>query len=136
MNSIACICDLGFRTRTQKSSNCCIKTFRKSPKNRGGGNSAKVWVKKASSETIIVFLVYWTRMHCCGSVKYLFFVCLVISLPGCQQLHLKYVSCIFLQWLEIHKNQGSDLLKKTYKVQLVRFFEKNLLFKRIVNDLE
>ena len=25
MNSIACICDLGFRTRPLKSSNCCIK---------------------------------------------------------------------------------------------------------------
>ena len=25
MNSIACICDLGFRTRPFKSSNCCIK---------------------------------------------------------------------------------------------------------------
>ena len=32
------------------------------PKIRGGGNSAKVWVKTASLEGIIVFLVYWTCM--------------------------------------------------------------------------
>ena len=38
------------------------------PKNRAGGNSAKVWVKTISSETIIVYwtcllstiIVYWT----------------------------------------------------------------------------
>ena len=30
------------------------------PKVRGGGNSAKVWVKTISPETIILYLVYWT----------------------------------------------------------------------------
>ena len=30
------------------------------PKTRGGGNSAKVGVKAASSETMIAYLVYWT----------------------------------------------------------------------------
>ena len=62
---------------------------------RGGGNSAKVWVKTASPETIIVFLVYWTCLECGGSLKYLFFVCLIISLHGCQQLRLKYIFYIF-----------------------------------------
>ena len=38
------------------------------PKNRGGGNNAKVWVKTASSATIIVFWVY-SVMLCGGSVK-------------------------------------------------------------------
>ena len=32
------------------------------PKILGGGNSTKVWVKTASLEGIIVFLVYWTCM--------------------------------------------------------------------------
>ena len=53
-----------------------------------------------------------------------FFVCLVFSLPGCQQLHLKYIFYT-LQWLEIYKNQGPYLLKKAQKLQLVfGFFEK------------
>ena len=47
------------------------------PKTRGGSNSAKVVVKAASSETMIVYLVYWTCLECSGSVK-----CLFISLPG------------------------------------------------------
>ena len=33
LKSIACICDLRFRTRTQQSSNCCIKAFSNSLKN-------------------------------------------------------------------------------------------------------
>ena len=32
------------------------------PKDREGGNSAKVWVKKISLETIIAYLVYWTYL--------------------------------------------------------------------------
>ena len=42
INSIACACHLGFRIRTQKSSNCSIKTFRISPKNWGGGGGGGV----------------------------------------------------------------------------------------------
>ena len=38
------------------------------PKIRGGGNSAKVWVKAASSETVTV-LVYWTCLVGGGSVR-------------------------------------------------------------------
>ena len=45
------------------------------PKLRGGGNSVKVWVKTASSRTMILGLLDLYG----GSVKYLFFVCLVIS---------------------------------------------------------
>ena len=72
------------------------------PKIRGGGNNAKVWVKQPLLDLLV-------------PVKYLFFVCLVTSLSGCQQLHLKYVFYIFfdfLQWLEIYKNQCAYLLKK------------------------
>ena len=47
---------------------------------RGGVNSAKVWVKTSSSETIIVFLVYWTGLQCAGFVKCLFSVCLAVWL--------------------------------------------------------
>ena len=62
---------------------------------RGRGNGAKVWINTASSETIIV--LWLLDLHLCGSsVKYLFFVCLVISLPRFQQLHLKYIFYIFL----------------------------------------
>ena len=38
------------------------------PKISGGGNSARVWGKTASSATIIVYLVY-NVMRCGGSVK-------------------------------------------------------------------
>ena len=37
LNRSACICDLLFRTRTLKSSNWSIKTFKNSSKSRGGG---------------------------------------------------------------------------------------------------
>ena len=39
------------------------------PKIWGGGNSARVWVKTASSAAIIVFLVY-SVMWCGAYVKY------------------------------------------------------------------
>ena len=35
LNSSACICDLGFRGSTKKSSNCCIKTFSNFSNNYG-----------------------------------------------------------------------------------------------------
>ena len=38
------------------------------PKTQGGDNSARVWVKTASSATIIVFLVY-SATWCGGSAK-------------------------------------------------------------------
>ena len=62
------------------------------PKIRGRGNSAQVWVKTASSETIIVYLVYWTCLQHGGSVKYLFFVCLVISLPSSKIFILDFLT--------------------------------------------
>ena len=63
MNSIASICDLEFRTRTQKKVQTAVwKHLGILSKIRGGGNSAKFWVEAATSETIIVFLVYWTCM--------------------------------------------------------------------------
>ena len=51
------------------------------PKMRGGGNSAKVWAKRASSAGIIACLVYSVMLR--GfPVKCLVSVCLVVSLPG------------------------------------------------------
>ena len=38
------------------------------PKIWGGGNSGRMWVKTASSSTVIAFLVY-SVMWCVGSVK-------------------------------------------------------------------
>ena len=75
----------------------------------GGGNSSKVWVKTASSETIIVFLVCWTSIYCDGSVKYLFF-CLSGYLSAWLSIASSeiYILHFFgiLQLLEIYKNQG------------------------------
>ena len=52
------------------------------PKIRTEGNSAEVCVKIASSETVIVKLVYYTCLYCGGSMKCLFPISLVISRPG------------------------------------------------------
>ena len=76
--------DCGFTNRTQKLEKvhtAVSKHLGILPKIRAGGNSAKVWVKTISPETILVYLIYWTCLYCGGSVKFLFFVCLVISLP-------------------------------------------------------
>ena len=56
------------------------------PKIRGGCNSAKVWVRRASSAAAIVCLVY-SVMLCGVPVKCFAYVCPVVcagfSLPGC-----------------------------------------------------
>ena len=52
----------------KKVQTAASKYLRILPIIRGGGNSAKVWVKTASSATIIVCLVY-SVMWCDGSVK-------------------------------------------------------------------
>ena len=51
------------------------------PKTQGGDNSARVWVKTASSATIIVFLVY-SVMWCDGSGKCDSLYCGVASSVG------------------------------------------------------
>ena len=52
------------------------------PKIKGGGNSVKVRVKRASSALIITCLVY-SVMLCSVLVKCLVSVCPDVSLPGC-----------------------------------------------------
>ena len=47
---------------TQPNSSAVSKHLGILQKIRGGGNSAKVWVKTVSLERIIFFLVYWTCM--------------------------------------------------------------------------
>ena len=56
------------RARTEKSSTVVSEYLGIFPEIRGGGNSARVWVKTATSATIIIFLVY-SVMWCGGSVK-------------------------------------------------------------------
>ena len=46
------------RARTEKSSNCSMKYLGIFPKIRGGGNSARVWVKTATLAAATVLLVY------------------------------------------------------------------------------
>ena len=61
------------------------------PKIRERGNSAKVWVKTASSETIIVFFVFLDLHVVWWFCEVSVFIFLVISLPRCQQYHLTYI---------------------------------------------
>ena len=56
------------RARTEKSSNCHMKYLGIFLKIRRGDNSARVWVKTATSAAMIVFLVY-SVMWCGDSVK-------------------------------------------------------------------
>ena len=52
----------------QKAQTARSERFEILPKNHGGGNSARVWVKTASSAAIIFFLVY-SVMWCGAYVK-------------------------------------------------------------------
>ena len=52
----------------QKAQTAISEHFEILPKIHGGGNSARVWVKIASSAAIIVFLVY-SVMWCGAYVK-------------------------------------------------------------------
>ena len=57
MNGSACICDLLFRARTEKNQTAVSKHLGVLPNIRRNGNSARIWVKTASSAAIIVSLV-------------------------------------------------------------------------------
>ena len=101
--------------RTQKSSNCCIKAFRNSP--RGGGNSVKVWVKTASSEAKYCFLrlldLHVLLWFCEISVFCLSGFLSTWLSTASSKIHIFYYFFFdFLQWQEIYKNQGPYLLKK------------------------
>ena len=61
------------------------------PKITGKDNSAKVCVKTASSETIIVFFVFLDLHVVWWFCEVSVFICLVISVPRSQQLHLTYI---------------------------------------------
>ena len=63
------------------------------PKIRGGSNSAKVWIKRASS-AVIIFCLGYGVMLCGVPVKWLVSVCpvgLSAWLSDCEQLHLKFI---------------------------------------------
>ena len=59
---------MGSRLELKKVQTAVSKHLGILPKVRGGSNSARFWVKTASSATIIVSLVY-SVMWCGGSVK-------------------------------------------------------------------
>ena len=82
------------------------------PKIRGGGNSAKVRVNAASSETMIAYLVYWTCLKCDGSVKC---HCQVFCQVFCHVIVLSSVlgvdvitSCDYLKKTSVKRNVATD----------------------------
>ena len=68
LNRSACVCDLLFRTRTLKVQTAVSEQIEILPEIRRSGNSARVWVKAASSAAVFVFLVY-SVMWCGACVK-------------------------------------------------------------------
>ena len=97
---------------------------------RGGGNSSEVWVRTASFRNNHCLLglfdlsvVWWF----CEMSVFCWSGHLSAWLFGCKMFHAKdiyYIFSTFCMWLEIYKNQGPYLLKKEWKIQLLKFFEK------------